>query len=327
MLRARVRGIVALLAALGSASALTAQAPQTREIRMGADTRRTQVVVPGNVRAGARGLVVLLHGHGGTGAALLGFGRGRAAPYRRWLPIAERERLVLLAPDGLVGPDRKSGWNDCRADAATNPTGDDVAFLVRLINDARQQYGIPADRVFVMGTSNGAQIALRLAIERPASVRAVASIVGAMPARSECASPTVPVSVLFMNGTADPLVPYGGGAVGGGRDARGSVLGVDSSVAVWRSRSQLVRASDSAVVRATQRGDATIAERTAWSREKSATLVVRYRIVGGGHVEPSQRERHARFTARLLGTQSSALETVDEVWRFFQQASGQPARE
>src|SRR5689334_17795447 len=66
----------------------------------------------------ARGVVLLLHGHGGNGGLLLGR-RARAAPYRAWLAIADREGLVLIAPDGARGGDGFAGWNDCRR-ARTN---------------------------------------------------------------------------------------------------------------------------------------------------------------------------------------------------------------
>jgi len=81
-----------------------------------------------------RPLVILLHGHGGTAAQLLGRQRS-AAPLAVWLTVAEREGLVVAAPDGLKGGDGQPGWNDCRANAGNNPGSDDVAFIAELISD------------------------------------------------------------------------------------------------------------------------------------------------------------------------------------------------
>ena len=54
--------------------------------------------------SGKRPLVILLHGHGGNAAQLLGQRFG-AAPLAQWLTIAERENLLLAAPDGIKGAD------------------------------------------------------------------------------------------------------------------------------------------------------------------------------------------------------------------------------
>ncbi len=314
---------------LGLSAQLPAQSPPRaveRRVEVNGDSRTVMVYAPPSARAAARGLIILLHGHGGSGADLLGQGRSRAAPYRAWFEVAAPEGLVLLAPDGTVGPDGQRGWNDCRADASTNPGADDVGFIARLISDVRTEFRVPADRVFLAGTSNGGHMALRIAIEQPALVRAVASIVGGMPSQSRCAVPSNPVSVLFMNGTADPLMPYGGGRIGRGRDARGSVLSVDSSVAIWRRLAGLTTATDSTAVGQPLARDPTSVVRTTWSRPGGPAIVMRYRVNGGGHTEPSRSERYAWLFTRLVGPQSSAIESVDEIWRFFQLASAPPGR-
>ncbi|MCU0633598.1 MAG: alpha/beta fold hydrolase, partial [Gemmatimonadaceae bacterium] len=186
------------------------------------------------LRAGAN-LVLMLHGGGGSAAKLIGLGRGRAAPYRQWVPIAEREGLVLVAPDGLGNASGTQGWNDCRSDATDVPTGDDVRFLLALADTVARRTGATPGRLLVVGTSNGGMMTLRLAIEAPSRVAAAAPIVASMPARSECRAPTVPVPMLLINGTADPLVPYAGGQVAERFGSRGSVVSVDSAVATWRT--------------------------------------------------------------------------------------------
>jgi polyhydroxybutyrate depolymerase len=325
--RSRVFLSAGVGAALMIAIRLGAQAaPRAVERQISVDgiPRTMLVYAPSKAVPAARGLVVLLHGHGGSGAELLGQGRARAAPYRVWVSIADREGLVLLAPDGSVGPDGKRGWNDCRADASNNPAVDDVAFIQRLVGDARREFGIPEDRVFIVGSSNGGHMALRIAVERPTMVRAVASIVGVMASRSECVEPTVPVSVLFMNGTSDALIPFAGGQVGSRRDQRGEVLSADASIAIWRRLANLPMAvGESMTVGQPKPGDPTTVNRTTWSQPNGAAVVVQYRVIGGGHVEPSARERYARFVTRLLGAQSTAIESADEVWRFFQLAAAQ----
>jgi polyhydroxybutyrate depolymerase len=262
-----------------------------------------------------RAIVLLLHGHGGSARQLLGLDGANAAPYRLWLPLAERERLLLLVPNGAVGSDARAGWNDCRADAATNPGTDDVAFLMALVAQARATHRAPDAPLLVMGTSNGGHMALRLAIERPEQVRAAVSLVAGMPVASRCPAPSRSVPLLMINGTRDRLMPYAGGAIGGGREARGRVLSVDSSLALWRALLPSTAPVDSVALPARVPRDATRGTRISYGSRTAPPLVL-VRLDGAGHAEPSARERYRRIATMVLGAQSSAVETVDEAWAF-----------
>ena len=60
-------------------------------------------------------------------------------------------------------------------------------------------------------------------------VRAVGTIVASMPAKSGSTMPSQPVSVLFMNGTDDPINSFGGGLVGIG-ESHGTREGANTLV-------------------------------------------------------------------------------------------------
>lgn len=160
-------------------------------------------------------------------------------------------------------------------------------------------------------------MALRIAIERPALMRAVAAIVAAMPAHSSCEEPKVSVPVLLMNGTHDPLVPCQGGGVVPGHGKRGSVLSTAASIAIWVKLAGI--SSPPIITRFASDGriDRSTVVKEAYVRGDSRPVVVLYRIEGGGHTEPSRSEIHSRIVTRLLGPQSHATEMADEVWNFF----------
>lgn len=106
--------------------------------------------------------MIVLHGHGLSSQVV--FGRGHVnAPMQVWLEIADREQLLVIAPDGVKASDNRSGWNDCRADASTNPTMDDVGFIGALIDKAIDEQGADPARVYVIGASNGGAIGGALA--------------------------------------------------------------------------------------------------------------------------------------------------------------------
>ncbi len=262
-----------------------------------------------------RAIVLLLHGNGGSARALASTERPHAL--HAWHALAEREALRLVIPEGAPGPDGRQGWNDCRADADNNPTTDDVRFLTRLAA-AEQPRGrrLP---VFVAGTSNGGQMALRLAIEQPRAVRGVAAVVAAMAASSECRAPRRAANVLFVTGTADPVVPYGGGAVRLGNVPRGSVLSAERSVAVW---AELARAPAAGVASPLPDADADDGSRvTRVTHAGTHARVELLRVDGGGHTEPTLTGPRVRWPG-----QNRDIETAEETWRFFAATLGPAAQ-
>ncbi len=178
-----------------------------------------------------RAVLLLLHGNGGSAAGLMGE-PGKPTAFGRWLEIAARERLLLLVADGTPGSSGNRGFNDCRGDAQTNPDVDDSDWLGSLVERASAPVGKPLP-VLASGFSNGGHMALRLAIERPQQLLAVAAVAAAMPARSECAAPQRGVNVVLMNGTRDSTLPYEGGAVGSASAPRGTALSAEQSLGIW----------------------------------------------------------------------------------------------
>jgi len=268
--------------------------------------------------AGKRPLVILLHGHTGTAAQLLGQGRG-AAPLSVWLDIADREGLLLIAADGAKGSDKQPGWNDCRSDAASNPHTDDVGFIAALIDHAVAKYRADPSRVYVMGMSNGGMMTFRLAAELPAKITAIAAVSSSMAAKSSCAIPPRPLSVLIISGDADPLMPFTGGDVTFfSSKSRGSVVGIETAAKLWRELNQLpAQPSISESLPHRDAADPTAATRTIWSADPKRHQVELMRISRGGHVEPSARQRIGRLYQSIVGPQNGDFEAAEEAWAFF----------
>jgi polyhydroxybutyrate depolymerase len=263
-------------------------------------------------------IVMLLHGGGGTAERLIGR-ESRAAPYRMWNAIADREGLLLVAPQGANSANgrNKPGWNDCRHFEDSGQGADDVTFLVAVLEKLRRDYRVNGPHTFAVGTSNGGMMALRLAAEKPQVFTAVASVASSMPARSECAAPTRAIPVLMINGTEDPLVPYTGGPIAtqfGGRDV---AIPVQDSIHIWSRLAGGVSSPRIAALPDTDKNDGSRVFREIHAMRDGKPYVALIRIDGGGHVEPSRNERYAAFVARLLGHQNGDIDMAEEVWRFF----------
>jgi polyhydroxybutyrate depolymerase len=268
--------------------------------------------------AAPNAIVLLLHGGGGTAERLIGR-ESRAAPYRIWNTIADREGVLLVAPQGAKSTTGRGnpGWNDCRDFADSGQDADDVKFLVALVEKLRREHRISGTRNFAVGTSNGGMMALRLAIERPQFFTAVAAVASSMPARSECAAPTHAMPVLMINGTEDPLMPYAGGEIASQFGGRGTAMPVQDSIRIWARLAGTESSPRIAPLPDSDRNDGSRATRERHALRDGKPYVELIRIDGGGHVEPSRAQRYASFVARLLGRQNGDIEMADEVWAFF----------
>ena len=228
-------------------------------------------------------IIFLFHGNGGSADNIAGLSHVKA-PYVPWFDIAVNEGLILVIPDGTIGPKNSQGWNDCRNDAPRIPASDDVGFITTLLDTLKTI---------------------------PHRMTAFASIVASGPANSKCNTSTIPVSALFMNGTADPLVPYLGG-----NTENGTVISTDSSIAYWVKRNGTQTAP--IITEFPQKSSSkVIAYR--YAQGVNGTEVMLYKVEGGGHIEPSRRERYSFLWTAFAGTQNGDIESAEEIWSFFKQ--------
>jgi polyhydroxybutyrate depolymerase len=193
---------------------------------------------------------------------------------------------------------------------------DDVGFTRALIAFFRSRSNADTRRVFATGVSNGGQMAIRLALEAPELVRAVAPVVASLPAavNMDCRVSGVPVSIMFMNGTDDPMNPYGGGDVElyGLWGNRGRVVSSIAS-ATWFARlAGYTGPPERAMLPDRNRHDGSTVERLQWDDPKRRRITL-YSIRGGGHTVPHPTAR----APRLLGRTNADLAAAEEIWSFF----------
>jgi polyhydroxybutyrate depolymerase len=198
---ARPRVAVSVVVTWASICAATATA------RAQAQEPAVHVLPVANQKRGERRpLLVFLHGLGGSGAEAL------ADPGIRG--IAERGRMVLVAPDGNLDRAGRRFWNAGRA--CCNLDGkavDDLGRLETLIDGWRQRPEIDPARVYLLGFSNGGFMAHRLACWMDDRLAAVVSVGGAGRAREEACAAVSSIAVAEVHGDADPIVRYRGGRV------------------------------------------------------------------------------------------------------------------
>jgi len=318
--RFRAAAVISLALASLPAGAAGAAGVQQIELVRPEGARHYLLQLPQILAAEGRvwPMVILLHGHGGSAAQLMGTERS-VAPMSVWRQLAVREGLIIVAPDGLRGSDGLPGWNDCRDDAIGNPDSDDVGFVDASIEREIAQDHADPGRIYAMGMSNGGVFVYRLAAQAKHPLAGFAAVSASMPAASRCAAPTRPTSALVIGGTADPLMPYAGGEIHlFTQTSRGKVIGAEATAAAWRRIDGLLDPpAHSERIEHVDPQDRTQATRTEWGADRAGLQVELLRIEGGGHVEPSRSQRYGRLYLSFVGAQSGDVEVAEEAWAFF----------
>jgi polyhydroxybutyrate depolymerase len=258
------------------------------------------------------GLVFVFHGSGGNAdrsRAMYGYGFDR---------LAEDYGFMVVYPEGY-----KNHYNGCRKQGpyeANRLKIDDVGFIRVLVDRFVEEYQINPKAVFATGISNGGQMALRLALEAPELVAAVASVATSIPTddNMDCVPSGEPVAFLLMNGTGDPMNPYAGGNVAlyGLIGDRGDVISSTATVAYWATLAGHTKDPEKIMLPDKVLEDDSTVEINLW-RAQGRKSVALYSIIGGGHNAPHPEMK----VPRLLGSTNQDFIAAEEIWAFFLRAT------
>jgi polyhydroxybutyrate depolymerase len=253
-------------------------------------------------------LVLVMHGSMGNPQ------QARSAYAYAFDQLADEHGFLVIYPHGF-----EDHFNGCRRQgpySAKQQQIDDVGFLRALVARLVVQYDANPGAVFATGISNGGQMALRLALEAPDLVTAVAPVAASLPttANMDCVASGEPAAVLLMNGTDDPMNPYAGGTVAlyGLVGNRGEVLSSQATIQYW---AQLAGHTDSPQQRTladTVSEDNSTIEVLSWVAPGRKPVEL-YSVIGGGHNVPHPQLR----LPRLLGGTNNDIVAAQEMWRFF----------
>jgi len=281
-----------------------------------AGIERTYWVPDGQPRAPAP-LLIAFHGLGMTGRKLA-----------LWTGLAERGPVAGFAtafPDALGRV-----WDD--HGTVRRDGGVDTAFVETLITRLRNT-GAAGDRpVFLVGLSNGAAFAERVARTAAVDVSGVALVAGTAreASRDRTPQPRQPAAVLAILGTADTSFPFDGGR-SRSKFRRQASLRVrlalsDTSgheaVAARTLLDDWLQAGGGGGEPAVDRLEAAAGDppvtRLTWAAPGSPPVVL-YRVEGGGHGWPGAPQA---LTARLFGRIPNQFDATGAILEFARRTLG-----
>jgi polyhydroxybutyrate depolymerase len=293
--------------AQGPAGTGNAQVPgnaggdQVRWISSGGMRRRYLIHLPAGVTSAA-GLPVLLAFHGRLGTAE---GMSRLTHLDQ---VADEHRFVVVYPQGY-----RRSWNDGRPSTPAHAAGvDDVAFVTGLIRHLIRSDHVDAGRVYATGMSNGAIFTERLGCDLAGLLAGIAPVAGPMPVPVDrSCHPSRPVAVLEIHGTADPVVPYGGGQVHS--VTGGTVRSVAWTSAYWRAAGRCQQRPATVTLPDTAH-DGTGVRVSRGTGCVPGAPVVLYTVIGGGHTWPGGWQY---LPSAIIGPTSRQFDASETIWRFF----------
>lgn len=162
--------------------------------------------------AAPKGIVMHLHGGGGTGKGMLKSGMARTALNRGYL---------FVAPTGFHPEARwKKDWSV--KSAGMSVARDDKLFLQEVLADVRTTYSLPDAPVLLAGFSRGGSMVWDMACAFPDFADAYAPLAGAFwdPLPETCAGP---ITLFHTHGWNDRTVPLEGRSFAEGAIVQGDV--------------------------------------------------------------------------------------------------------
>src|SRR5437868_3926461 len=123
--------------------------------------------------------------------------------------LADQQGFIAVYPQGVVGPDGRTGW---ATGLRGRPQVNDVLFVSDLLNHLQSILCIDPLRIYATGFSNGGGMTNVLTCTLAGRLAAFAPVSGSYPPYPGGCHPVRPVPLLEFHGTADRIVPYNGSA-------------------------------------------------------------------------------------------------------------------
>jgi len=271
----------------------------SRALPVAAGTTERQISVDGSIRSyllhippsynGVRRLPVVVTFHG------LGANAQEQLALSDFPAVADRDGFVVVAPQS-----RGPGW-----DFLTPPSRprSDAAFIVALMAELPSVACVDPHRYYATGISNGAAVVFALACANVGGFAAYGAAAGAF--YNPACDRAPPQPIVYFHGTADPLVPIGGGKVFGI-----TVAPARESMDDWAAHNGCAAAPRQSVIGS----DVTL---LAWTGCRDGADVDYYVITGGGHAWPGAPPAIARVADRFFGHTTETISASQIMWDFF----------
>jgi polyhydroxybutyrate depolymerase len=237
-------------------------------------------------------LVISMHGAGLWGAA--------QKETSQWNDLADKQRFIVVYPSGVGG----KGVRVWRAEPGSGLTKD-VRFISELIDTLRMSYNIDSNRIYANGLSNGGGMSFVLSCTLSDRIAAVGMVAAAQTLPWTWCKDDRAVPMIAFHGTADPEIPYNGGA---SWIAPRPFPSTPRWAENWARRNRC----EAKPVESNVAADVT---RRTYTNCADDAAVVLYTVHGGGHTWPGGKPLPEWFVGRT----ARSIDATSLMWAFFRE--------
>ncbi len=258
----------------------------------------------GNKTAGKMPMIFVNHGGKGNAEGMI-----QLADFRS---IADRDKIVLVYPNGSNTNNDGQSWNDGRPTVSNIAGIDDVNFFRKMCDYMVDNFQVDNNRIYATGISNGGFMSSILGLQLSDRIAAIAVDAASIEEGiSNTNSPTNQVPALYIQGTLDTFVPFNGGTVSPG--AGGIAISHANAIAKW------ITVNNCSLTPVTTdlpdiANDGTTIKQRVYKNNTSGTEVVSYVVLNGGHTWPQGQQYLSEL---LIGKTSQDMNACEVMWQFF----------
>ncbi|HLW84236.1 MAG TPA: PHB depolymerase family esterase [Candidatus Sulfotelmatobacter sp.] len=208
---------------------------------------------------------------------------------------------------GNPQPGGQSGGQG-RHEESAPAAADDIDFLNHMLDQMALKFSVDAERIYATGLSEGGLMAMKVGCSMADRVAAIAPVGAAMPKTMICL-PSRPLAVVMINGTSDPVVPYGGGTE---HNLRVPVVSVEDSAKAWAKMNHCAEKPTQSKLPAHEKGGMETKVETYDGCQQGAQ-VVSYSVKGAGNTWPGGEQYEVEKEVGKTSPEPNANETI---WNF-----------
>jgi polyhydroxybutyrate depolymerase len=187
------------------------------------------------------------------------------------------------------------------------PEVDDIGFFNQMLDQLSSKFSADPSRIYAAGLSEGGFMSLRVGCALSDRIAAVATIGATMPKTMICL-PSRPVPLVMIDGTSDPVVPYGGGTE---HNLSLATLSAEDSAKAWAKIDRCGEKPTHAKLPEAKGGMETKTD--TYDGCAQGAQVVLYSVKGAGNTWPGGEQYEAE---NAIGKTSQDLNANEVIWSF-----------
>ncbi len=221
--------------------------------------------------------------------------------------LSDKYGFLLVVPESVRG----SWYDGRRVDVSSQYN--DVGFVNELINVLEHKWNADKQAIYAAGFGNGGFFSQYLAIKMPGRIAGIASVAATLP---QVVASTLKlkqaVSIIFILGMNDEIVPWTGGMV---MEGRKNTLALSASQVVdyWVKVNKCPGPVETHELPDLDPNDQTVVKIASYSACSNDTEVVVFGVQGGGHAWPHSGA-YDRF---FQGRSSKDFDASEAICQFF----------